>query len=410
MQHVEGNLKRAFESVLSAVLARYHAADHEWLVHQADVYIPDHIVFNQFGNWWQRKLNRVLADLYLTGWYRWIFPRLLEPIMQTIQHRFMPYVVAQSVHEDKFQFDREFVAYVSHELAKQKREIPLMTYTDMFWFMTDVINEYGRLHGLGDDIYAADKAEQMVFGRKVYTEVCEPVLAHPKSFELAVVLAIQANWVDSMEDRLPQIMARLTASFSELVDQADPVADQVVDPDFFQMEALKTQLSRGGQTVLYELDNHGEVWLDLLLVQVILRYGNRVILAAKKDPILNDVTVADLQEIMADTLFAELQSCQVNGQLEVISTGSRMTGQHIAFVSEAYKAAYAQADLVMLKGQGNFATKPLGTRHNGAFRRYQYKTPIWYLMVIKADLILLCLKQAFPNVQFGKGQLFLRRG
>lgn len=94
--------------------------------------------------------------------------------------------------------------------------------------------------------------------------------------------------------------------------------------------------------ILYLADNAGEIVADLLVIEELLRLGKEVTLAVRGGPILNDVTMADLEGI------------GLPAEVEVITTGSDLPGVFLPFCSPNFRARFAQAELVVSKGMGNF--------------------------------------------------------
>ncbi len=99
-------------------------------------------------------------------------------------------------------------------------------------------------------------------------------------------------------------------------------------------------------TVLYLADNAGEIVFDAVLMHELKRFNPSVdITVALRDrPILNDVTLADLEGV-AEMIPARL-----------CSSGSRYPGTVLAEASSALQNLFRTADVVIAKGQGNYET------------------------------------------------------
>ena len=93
-------------------------------------------------------------------------------------------------------------------------------------------------------------------------------------------------------------------------------------------------------TILYILDNAGEIYFDKLLVEKLSAWN--VILAVKSGPILNDVTEHELKE-------AEMDKAG-----KIVKTGSRFLGINFNECSEEFRKAYEEADIILAKGHANF--------------------------------------------------------
>ena len=115
-------------------------------------------------------------------------------------------------------------------------------------------------------------------------------------------------------------------------------------------------------TIMYECDNAGEVIFDLLVIMRLIASGKRVIIVAKYAPILNDVTVDEIYDLidLVQPLFQPLKLAMATSQCQLISANDFVSiGKYLPLVSEAYRNSYKNADLIWLKGQANFQTMPL---------------------------------------------------
>jgi uncharacterized protein with ATP-grasp and redox domains len=93
--------------------------------------------------------------------------------------------------------------------------------------------------------------------------------------------------------------------------------------------------------ILYLTDNAGEVIFDLFAVEKMKEMGNRVVMASKSEPILNDVTAKELRSMTEN---------------EVITTG-RVVGTTLDNISSEALSLLLNKDwLVVSKGMGNFET------------------------------------------------------
>lgn len=93
-------------------------------------------------------------------------------------------------------------------------------------------------------------------------------------------------------------------------------------------------------TILYVLDNAGEIYFDKLLIEKLLAWN--VILAVKSEPILNDVTEHEAKEAEMDKVG------------KIVKTGSRFLGINFNECSEEIRRVYDEADIVLAKGHANF--------------------------------------------------------
>ena len=95
--------------------------------------------------------------------------------------------------------------------------------------------------------------------------------------------------------------------------------------------------------LLYVCDNSGEIAFDRLLIER-LRERCQVTASVKSEPIINDATMQDAEEVGLPAL------------VRVIETGSGDIGVNWERASREFVQAFRAADIVLAKGQGNFET------------------------------------------------------
>jgi uncharacterized protein with ATP-grasp and redox domains len=120
------------------------------------------------------------------------------------------------------------------------------------------------------------------------------------------------------------------------------------------------EAAAGATDILYLADNAGEIAVDRLAVE---RLGpERVTVAVRGAPVLNDATLADAQQVGMDEL------------VRVIDNGSDAPGTILDDCSASFRRRFERADLVIAKGQGNFETLS-GAGDNVAFW-FKVKCPV----------------------------------
>jgi uncharacterized protein with ATP-grasp and redox domains len=113
------------------------------------------------------------------------------------------------------------------------------------------------------------------------------------------------------------------------------------DFDSRQVEEFRNAVSRA-EKILYLADNAGEIVFDRLLIEQLP--AEKVTVVVKGSPVINDATMEDAE-------FAGLTE-----MLEVIDNGSDAPGTILESCSQAFRNHFAEADLVIAKGQGNYET------------------------------------------------------
>ncbi len=110
-----------------------------------------------------------------------------------------------------------------------------------------------------------------------------------------------------------------------------------LDGDLSEVESYLDRFSK----IYYLTDNCGEVVFDLLVIERLIDMGKQVVIGPKSEPILNDVTAAELRE-MTD--------------IEIVPTGD-VVGLSLERATPAAKALINDGDyLILAKGMGNYET------------------------------------------------------
>ncbi|MDH4322392.1 MAG: ARMT1-like domain-containing protein [Desulfobulbaceae bacterium] len=96
------------------------------------------------------------------------------------------------------------------------------------------------------------------------------------------------------------------------------------------------------KSILFLADNCGELVFDTLLIEQL--GPEKVTVAVKGRPIINDA------------LLADAKTCGIDNICAVIDNGTACPGTPLSQCSAAFQKAFANADLIVSKGQGNFET------------------------------------------------------
>ncbi|MBS3733724.1 MAG: DUF89 family protein [Phycisphaerae bacterium] len=94
--------------------------------------------------------------------------------------------------------------------------------------------------------------------------------------------------------------------------------------------------------ILYLADNAGEIVFDRLLIEQLP--AERVTAVVRGGPVLNDATRDDAE------------AAGLHELVDVIDNGSDAPGTLLSDCSEPFQRRFAEADLILAKGQGNFET------------------------------------------------------
>jgi uncharacterized protein with ATP-grasp and redox domains len=108
-----------------------------------------------------------------------------------------------------------------------------------------------------------------------------------------------------------------------------------------EVDGFRTAVEKA-ERILYLTDNAGEVAFDCLLIKQLL--PARVTAVVRGKPVINDATTADARAVGLDRI------------VEVIDNGSDAPGTLLEDCSLGFRRRFAEADLVIAKGQGNYET------------------------------------------------------
>jgi uncharacterized protein with ATP-grasp and redox domains len=202
-----------------------------------------------------------------------------------------------------------------------------------------------------DDPYKEVKRESNDLVLKIYPELEEKVNQSRDPLRTAVRLAIAGNIIDfavlqefNLEETIREVLKK-----------------RFVIDDY---EKLKEKL-KDAETLLFFVDNAGEIGLDKLLVETFLEQKKfeKIDFVVKGEPIINDAT-------LEDAVYMGLERLP-NSEFLTISNGEVGTGP--ARSSQTVKKWITEHDLVISKGQGNYEGL---SEHNGLFFMLMVKCPI----------------------------------
>ena len=98
---------------------------------------------------------------------------------------------------------------------------------------------------------------------------------------------------------------------------------------------------RSFDKIFYLTDNAGEAVFDIFVAEKLIEMGKRVVFGSKSEPVLNDVTAAELKGMT---------------QIEVVPTGSVVGTTPEDLSQDARKMLLDKSWLILAKGMGNFET------------------------------------------------------
>ena len=182
-----------------------------------------------------------------------------------------------------------------------------------------------------DDPYREVKERFNRFALKLYPQLKNEIQGSVRPWETAIRLAIAGNIIDygpngELDETyvLEVIKQSLFAPLSQ-----------------HSLSDFKRSVEQA-RTILYLADNAGEIVFDRLLIEQLPL--EKVTVAVKGRPVINDATMEDAQEAGLTDL------------VEVVDNGSDAPGTIMELCSKQFQRRFQDADLVVAKGQGNYET------------------------------------------------------
>ena len=194
-------------------------------------------------------------------------------------------------------------------------------------------NALAKSGGRVPDPWAKEKKISTELALKLMERLPEIPGWNSESFESRLRLAVAGNILDFSiyaDLDIAAAMETMTTAFTKPVDVA-AVAE------------LKRRMDEA-KSILWIFDNCGEAVFDRLLMEP---YREKLTLAVRGKPAFNDLTRAELAKSGYEDGF-------VAGG--VVSNDDGVPGVVDATCGEAFRVAFAAADLVVAKGQANFET------------------------------------------------------
>lgn len=196
------------------------------------------------------------------------------------------------------------------------------------------------------DPYRDDKDQATQQALELYPELKKKIKESSDPLELAVRIAIAGNIID--------------LGVAESYD-LDATLQRVLTQPFAinNLASLRSALARSN-TVLYLADNAGETVFDRVLIESL---ELPVIYVVKAGPIINDATYEDAVAAGIDQVA------------EIIDNGSNAPGTLFDQCSDLFLNRFAQADLIIAKGQANYESLSNSS------------APIFFLLQAKCSVI-----------------------
>jgi len=185
-------------------------------------------------------------------------------------------------------------------------------------------------NGLGEDPFSHVKTSYNELAMGLYPELKEKIRRNSDPLRTAARVAIAGNVIDFGIFTTIDMEGSLNRSLEAKI---------AVD-DF----ACFREFLGSAKSVLYLLDNAGEIAFDRLLIEEILLFNSNICAVVKGSPVLNDATIEDAQQI------------GLTDVCRIIDNGSDAVGTIFEWTSPEFQEEFNKSDLIVSKGQGNFET------------------------------------------------------
>lgn len=219
------------------------------------------------------------------------------------------------------------------------------------WFGPGVTALLEKHCGLTEDRFKAEKEESNRFVLARLEDIRGKIHSAEDPLYAALQMAVLGNYID---------FSALKGQVSfEKLDEMLTKAENI-DLDRENYKKLCTDLEKG-KNLLYITDNAGEIGFDRLLAeQIHAQYPDlQITFCVRGGPASNDATREDAQE--------------VGIPFPIIDNGCTVAGTELELLSEETKKIFAQADVILSKGQANVETL------------YGCGLNIYYLFLIKCE-------------------------
>lgn len=245
--------------------------------------------------------------------------------------------------------DIELQRLVTRELARRFSNLSWdETPADLSYIAQQVVE---RMTGAQDPYRGVKKKSNLAI-LKHYTNLRASVMSAADPLEYAVRLAIAGNLIDFG----PYDDVDLEQPFRKA---SEGLA--INDYAIFKKAVIRAS------SLLYFLDNAGEVIFDKLLVEIMMEVRGRpfdkVEFVVKESPLVNDVTLEDVKEIGIDSIQ--------NSSILMMGDGS---GSAPSFKNDEVRKWIKRHDLVIFKGQANFEI-------------FQNEVKSFFLLIVKCPVI-----------------------
>jgi uncharacterized protein with ATP-grasp and redox domains len=379
MSSFEEELIAKFHSCNTLFEQTRHSSSVKWCIKSKSEFTTSYQHLNSFGP------NRLIrfCNKHISGAHYLFRSRMFTHVKKTIESNYFKSISDMGYTLDAsavYQFYSTFF-FISKTYWKTIRN---WSFTEYFSFLQQCCQLLFNQLNLPKDLYKQKKKDQNQQFEGFYSHVRDAFFLDNIPFSYLCYLVTRANWADSYEPGCDDFLKSFPKEINEVLDNEDWVSTFIKQLDKFNFYNLHNSIKGKPATFLYECDNNGEIYFDLILIEYMLKQNHTVIISTKSNPILNDVTISDLQSLLKQESLAHLTPYITAKKLQIIESGSCDVISLRNQMSADYISAYKKSNYVVLKGQGHFESYPLINPTYPNCINIDYKSKHYYLFGLKS--------------------------
>lgn len=394
-------LDTVFADVKRIVQKRQNSiGDMTWILSSHRTVHPDYFLVKSFGRTrFEAWMNSVLFRLAPYLWRRIVWKKMCNKMCRHLRDE-------HALHFDLPRDDKKLFVNVCYQhLYNHWNFWGNTTFSDIFMFIALYLQKFSEDVLKTPDRFREIKISQNTKMLELIREIKDDLVSHSNATSIMAYLAIKGNWMDVFENDPEAFFFAFSEEVNEVMDSDAILKTHRKENTFFHIESLLSAVEGTPKTIVYECDNSGEVVLDLVFIEHLIKKGHTLYVTTKSAPFLNDVCDNEIQNLIADHFPNLTQSIEAN-KLTLLTHELGFAGKFFSEVKNDYKKALQQADFMILKGQGHFQTMPMvDLIHSGT--PIPYRLPVFYLLGVRADIIHWCCTALFKKTIPEKGTVML---
>lgn len=374
----------------------------DWLLqdNHNNAYQPDYLTMSSAGkSRFEQRLNRLVSIWLPELWFRVFWPKISGKLIAYTKEKYYAKIFREIGDASQIQEIKLLIlSLLRRVLSENWSDLRQCTFTELSNCLLEIIHLPFSQLPVEQDIFLSDKIRQNRECLNLLKEISQALRSSDRRLETLIYLASRSNWIDSLEDDVENQLETFLKEIRGHWNGAGLDRYVSADPRFYQVKETMEILQSTKGPILYEFDNCGELVFDLCLIEALIDLKRPVYLGVKACPVVNDVMEKDIRAILEDEQFLELKAALDKGLLRFVSPGCfKGGGKLVHEVSEQYRDAYAQSELLIIKGQGNFQSMPMARSEGSKPVWFRYRKPIVYMTGVRADMIDMCLSTVYSE-------------